>query len=164
MLYKPGNRDKLHPTNITFMRKTLPLLASLSLVAVLGIGCAGTEQKMGRGFSNMYEIVRGGEMQRSIEQTTLFDGPDAGMTLGFVRGVDRTIARTGIGLYEVITAPIPPYDPICTRYLSPNPVYSDSYRPGHVADSIFATDHSDGFSGGDVAPFIPGSRFRVFDN
>ena len=164
MLYKPENRDKLQLTNITFMRKTLPLLASLSLVAVLCIGCAGTEQKMGRGFSNMYEIVRGGEMQRSIEQTTLFDGPDAGMTLGFVRGVNRTLARTGIGLYEVITAPIPPYDPICTRYLSPNPVYPDSYRPGHIADVIFATDHSDGFSGGDVAPFIPGSRFRVFDN
>jgi putative exosortase-associated protein (TIGR04073 family) len=146
------------------MRKTLSLLASLSLVAVWGAGCAGPEQKMGRGFSNMYEIVRGGEMERSIEQTTLFDGPDAGMTLGVVRGFNRTMARTGIGLYEVFTAPIPPYDPIHTRYLTPSPVYPDSYHPGHVADSIFATDRSDGFSGGDVAPFIPGSRFRIFDN
>ena len=29
---------------------------------------------------------------------------------------------------------------------------------------MFDTDTYTGFSGGDVAPFIPGSRFRVFDN
>jgi hypothetical protein len=29
---------------------------------------------------------------------------------------------------------------------------------------VFDTDTYMGFSGGDVAPFIPGSRFRVFDN
>jgi hypothetical protein len=28
---------------------------------------------------------------------------------------------------------------------------------------MFATDTNLGFSGGDVAPFIPGSRFRIFD-
>ena len=33
-----------------------------------------------------------------------------------------------------------------------------------VSDSIFDTDTSLGFSGGDVFPFVQGSRFRVFDN
>jgi hypothetical protein len=29
---------------------------------------------------------------------------------------------------------------------------------------VLDTDHSMGFSGGEVAPWFPGSRFRVFDN
>jgi hypothetical protein len=33
-----------------------------------------------------------------------------------------------------------------------------------MADSLFATDTAIGYSGGDVAPFIPGSRFRIFEN
>jgi hypothetical protein len=28
---------------------------------------------------------------------------------------------------------------------------------------VFETDINLGFSGGDVAPIIPGSRFRIFD-
>jgi hypothetical protein len=48
--------------------------------------------------------------------------------------------------------------------LSEYPTYPDSYRPGLMSDSIFSTDTSLGFSGGDIAPMIQGSRFRVFDN
>jgi hypothetical protein len=44
------------------------------------------------------------------------------------------------------------------------PVYPASYKPGILSDSIFATDTALGFSGGDVAPFVPGSRFKIFDN
>jgi hypothetical protein len=40
----------------------------------------------------------------------------------------------------------------------------DSYRPGLISDSLFDTDAYTGFGGGEVAPGIPGSRFRVFDN
>jgi len=45
-----------------------------------------------------------------------------------------------------------------------NPVYPDSYKPHLLADPTFGPDNSLGFSGGDVAPIIPGSRFRIFDN
>jgi hypothetical protein len=38
-----------------------------------------------------------------------------------------------------------------------------SYKPGLVADSIYDTDTYSGYSGGDVAPIIPGSKFRIFD-
>ena len=38
-----------------------------------------------------------------------------------------------------------------------------SYKPKMVADSIVSTDAAVGFSGGDVLPVIPGSRFRIFD-
>lgn len=113
--------------------------------------------------SNMLEPVRLGEMRRSVEQTGLFEGPDAAYTTGFIRGLNRTLARTGLGVYEVVTAPFPPYDPVLTSYLSPGPVYPDSYQPGLVEDSTFATDTDVGYSGGDAMPFVPGSRFRIFD-
>jgi putative exosortase-associated protein (TIGR04073 family) len=109
------------------------------------------------------EIVRQGELRRTVEQTALFDSPDTGYTVGVVRGFNRTLARTGIGLFEIITAPFPPYDPLFTDYFSPTPVYPDNYTPTLVEDPAFSTDTNLGFSGGDIAPFIPGSRFRVFD-
>jgi putative exosortase-associated protein (TIGR04073 family) len=145
------------------MRKTLPLLAGLAMAAILAAGCANTEQKFGRGMSNTLEVTRLGELQRSVEQTGLFEGPNAGYTTGFIRGINRTLARTGIGIYEMVTAPFPPYDPVFTDYLAPNPVYPDAYKPDLVEDSMFATDANLGYSGGDIMPFVPGSRFRVFD-
>jgi putative exosortase-associated protein (TIGR04073 family) len=144
------------------MRKTFPLLL-VALAGVLASGCANTEQKLGRGLSNTFEIVRMGEMRRSMEQTMTFDTPDASYATGFVRGVNRTLARTGLGIYEVVTAPIPPYHPLFTDYLAPGPVYPDSYKPGLLDDSTFATDAYIGFSGGDIAPAIPGSRFSIFN-
>lgn len=145
------------------MRNSLSLLALAAIAGLLATGCASPEQKFGRGMSNMYEIVRMGELRRSVEQTALFDGPEAGYTTGFIRGLNRTLARTGVGVYEVVTAPFPPYGPVFTDYLAPSPVYPDSYRPGLVEDSTFSTDTELGFSGGNVAPFIPGSRFRIFE-
>jgi putative exosortase-associated protein (TIGR04073 family) len=145
------------------MRKIIfPLFAVMA--ALFAVGCAGPESKLGRGISNSYECVRLGELRRSIEQTAVFDSPSAGYTTGFIRGFDRSIARTGIGLYEIVTFPIPPYHPIATKYLTPQPEFPDSYKAGLIADPLFETDTYAGFSGGEVAPFIPGSRFRVFDN
>ncbi len=145
------------------MRKTLSLLALAALAGFMATGCANTERKFGRGLSNMMEPVRMGELRRTMEQSALFDGPEAAYTTGFFRGLNRTLARTGVGIYEVVTAPIPPYDPVLTAYLSPGPVYPDSYRPGLVEDSTFSTDTNLGYSGGDIFPIVPGSRFSIFD-
>jgi putative exosortase-associated protein (TIGR04073 family) len=145
------------------MSKTLPLLSVLGLAAIFASGCANVENKFGRGMANTFEIVRGGEFRRSVEQTGLFDGPDTAYTTGFVHGLNRSLARTGIGVYEVVTAPFPPYHPVFTDQFAPGPVYPDNYTPGLVADSMFATDTELGYSGGDVFPFLPGCRFRVFD-
>ena len=145
------------------MRKNLSLLAVVVLAGVMASGCANVERKFGRGMSNTFEIVRRGEMRRTMEQTALFNGPDMAYSTGFIRGLNRTLARTGVGIYEVVTAPIPPYDPVLTDYLTPGPVYPDSYAPTLVEDSTFSTDTNLGFSGGDVAPMAPGSRFRIFD-
>lgn len=139
------------------------LLAAAAVTLALVPGCANMERKLGRGMDNSFEIVRGGEFRRTVEQTALFQSPDVGYTTGFVRGIDRTLGRTAVGVYEIVTFPLPPYDPVFTDYLAPTPVYPDNYRPGLLDDSLFATDTSLGFSGGDVAPFMPGSRFRIFD-
>ncbi|MGH7953259.1 MAG: exosortase system-associated protein, TIGR04073 family, partial [Limisphaerales bacterium] len=127
-------------------------------------GCAGPEQKLGRGATNFYEVIRGGEQRRSIEQSTVFDSTGDGYATGFVRGFDRSMARAGIGLYEIVTFPIPPYHPIATKYLPPGPAYPDNYKPGLSSGTLFETDTYVGFGGGDVAPWFPGSRFSVFDN
>lgn len=134
------------------------------LVAVLATGCAGAQNKLGRGVNNMLEPVRLAEWQRSVEQAELFKSPNNNFHTGMVRGFTRTMARTGLGIYEVVTFPIPSYEPTWTSYLKPNPQYPDSNKPGLPDGPVFRTDDSLGFSGGDIAPAIPGSRFRVFNN
>ena len=163
------------------MRIAVSLLAVAAAVAFTG--CAGPENKFGRGLNNMTEIVRGGEMTRAMEQTAMWDGPGQAGTTGFARGFTRTMTRTGIGIYEVITFPIPPYGPLLTsksrlypdpsvktrKYpwggleLSENPVYPESYKPGIRSGTPYETDKSLGFSGGEVAPWIPGSKFTTLD-
>jgi putative exosortase-associated protein (TIGR04073 family) len=119
---------------------------------------------MGRGIGNLTEVTRGGEFERSMEQEAIFGGPDVGFATGFARGVNRTVARTAVGAYEVATAPLPPYGPVWTSYLSPKPLYPDFNRIRKWSDAMYDNDRMTGFSGGDVAPWFPFSHFRVFDN
>jgi putative exosortase-associated protein (TIGR04073 family) len=155
------------------MRISLSLSIASVAVGLLAVGCAGPEQKLGRGVSNLTEFARMGEMRRSVEQTSLWDGAEAGYTTGFIRGLNRSVGRTLMGAFEVATFPIPSYDPILVRppfydaYKKPEaivkPQYPDSYKPGLLADPLFSPDTALGFHGGDVLPFIPGSRYRIFD-
>ena len=142
------------------MRKLISSTVAILAIAVFATGCAGPEEKLGRGISNVTELARMGEIRRSMEQTALWEGADKAYTTGVIRGFNRSLARTGVGLYEIVTFPFPTYDPI---FLPEQPVYPDSYTPNLIADPSYGPDASLGFSGGDVAPFIPGSRFRVFD-
>jgi putative exosortase-associated protein (TIGR04073 family) len=148
------------------MFKHLSFLGAALMVAVLVSGCAGPSKKLGRGVNNILEPIRLAEWQRSVEQAELYKSTENGLSghTGMVRGFNKTMARAGLGLYEIVTFPIPTYDPIWTSYLTPNPQYPDSYKPGLPDGPTFRTDSSLGFSGGEVAPGLPGSRFRVFDN
>ena len=142
----------------------MPLLTIAALAAVFTTGCAGPEQKLGRGVSDTLEVTRLGDMRRSVEQTAVFESPSAGYTVGAISGFDHSMARTALGVFEVATFPLPPYKPIFTSYVKPGPIYPESYKPGLLSDSMFDTDTYTGFSGGDVAPWLIGSRFKVFDN
>jgi putative exosortase-associated protein (TIGR04073 family) len=153
------------------MRSRLFLVAATVGAAFLAAGCAGPEKKLGRGLNNLGEFARGGEMRRSVEQTALWDGPTTAYTTGVIRGFNRSFVRTMVGLYEVVTFPFPKYDPWLKKgnVLMPDApedggvVYPDNYTPRLLSDSTFETDTALGFSGGDIMPFSPGSRFRVFD-
>ena len=143
------------------MRKIIfPLVAGIAASFIAG--CAGPDQKLGRGLSNTAELVRFGELRASVEENSILKRPGYGY-YGVIHGFHRSLARAGLGLYEVVTFPIPSYDPIMTDSFSPDPVYPSSYKPGTFSDPLFDTDTYTGFSGGDVAPYIPGSRFKIFD-
>lgn len=143
------------------MRNRFLILSGLLSLAFLGAGCANVETKLGRGIANTHEIVRWGEYRRTVEQSAIFNSPSYTYTTASIIGFNRTMARTGIGIYEVLTAPFPPYGPVATCKFSPEPVFPDNYKPGIMADSMFETDTHVGFSGGPIAPGIPGNRFSV---
>jgi putative exosortase-associated protein (TIGR04073 family) len=148
------------------MLKKIAVLFPVVVLSCLVAGCAGPEQKLGRGMNNLGEFARGGEMRRSFEQTAVFGSPDQSYTTGLFHGFNRSMERTFAGAYEVLTFPIANHKP--GNYgpiLRPSdPVYPDSYKPNWLSDAILNPDTNLGFAGGDIAPIIPGSRFHVFDN
>jgi putative exosortase-associated protein (TIGR04073 family) len=147
------------------MFKNILSLGALLSVAALVAGCAGAQNKLGRGVNNSLEPIRLAEWRRSVQQTELYDiSGNANFHTGMVRGFSRTMARTGVGIYEILTFPIPTYDPIFTDYLSPLPQYPDGVKPALPEAPIFGSDESLGFSGGTIGAFIPGGTFEVFDN
>ena len=141
------------------MRSIFHFLAVLPIVALLTTGCINAQQKLGRGIRNSVEPVRMGELRHSMEQTAVWDSPAEGATTGFVSGVCRTAARTGIGIYEVLTFPFPPYHPIATKYLSPNPSYPDNCGPVLASDPLYQANHYIGFQTGTTFGFVPGYQF-----
>jgi putative exosortase-associated protein (TIGR04073 family) len=144
------------------MMKSLSILAVATIASLFATGCAGPEKKFGRGINNVGEVVRWGELRRSREQAGVWQGPHAGIGGGMMTGLNRSLARIGVGVYEIVTFPIPSYEPVFTDYLSPTPAHPANGKPGLAADPIFNTDQNMGFSGGEVAPLVPGSRFTVF--
>jgi hypothetical protein len=146
------------------MLKTLPLFAAVVIAGALASGCASTQKKLALGMTNLGEVLRWGDLRRSMEQNAVFSPvPNAGgYTAGMSEGLPRSLGRIGIGAFQVVTCPIP-WEPGFTTYVATRPVYPDSYTPGLVEDALFSTDVNLGFSGGDAYPMFPGSRFRVFD-
>src|ERR1041385_4428783 len=89
------------------MKNSFSLFGAALVAVLLATGCAGPERKFGRGLNNMSEIVRAGEMRRSMEQSALFRSPDEGYSVGLVHGFNRTMVRTVTGVFEVATFPLP---------------------------------------------------------
>jgi putative exosortase-associated protein (TIGR04073 family) len=87
-------------------------------------------EKAARGLANtgLGVVV---ELPKTVYYDTLEDGPLYGLTVGVLEGLSWGIARTLVGIYEVVTFPFPApegYRPILT------PAYP--YQPGKtdVAD------------------------------
>jgi putative exosortase-associated protein (TIGR04073 family) len=146
------------------MRNILPLLALIAVTTLL-TGCIGAQEKLGRGVRNTCEVVRLGGMRTEMEQTTVWNSPTEGATTGVVKGVCLSAARTGVGIYEVITFPFPPYHPIARKYLTPLPTYPDNYmNTGLPNDPAYQSDHYLGFSGGNSFGWVPGCQFNIYGN
>jgi putative exosortase-associated protein (TIGR04073 family) len=146
------------------MRNILPLLALAATTALLASGCVGAQEKLGRGVRNTCEIVRMGGLRTSMEQTEVWNSAPEAATTGVVKGICLTAARTGVGIYEVVTFPIPPYHPVCTKYLTPLPTYPDNYRPTPPNDPLYRSDQYVGFSGGTAFGWVPGCQFDPLGN
>jgi putative exosortase-associated protein (TIGR04073 family) len=146
------------------MRNLIPLFAVAALAALFTAGCAGPESKLGRGISNTTSVVTLGDINRGVEQAAVMGDPGPGYATGFVHGFDQTIKRTGMGIYEIVSFPFPPYHPVMTKSVPPGLQFPDSYHPGLIDGATFQTDTYYGFSGGDIFPMVPGSRFAVFPN
>src|SRR5271154_4503733 len=93
------------------MHKKIAVLFPVAVLACLVAGCAGPEQKLGRGMNNMIEFARLGEIRRSFEQSSVFGSPDSSYSTGIFHGFNRSVARTFVGMYEVVTFPIPNHKP-----------------------------------------------------
>ena len=144
------------------MRNIVPLLSLIALAATFTTGCAGPEEKLGRGIRNTCEVARLGELRYSMEQTAVWDSAPEAATTGVVKGVNLSLARTGIGLYEIITFPFPPYHPVCTGTVPAQPVYPDNYRVNLPDNPLYDTSQHIGFTEGNSFSFAPGSQFDVF--
>src|SRR5208337_5310966 len=141
------------------MRNATSLLALAALAALFTAGCAGPEQRLGSGFNNITEFTRLGEMQRSIEQTTIFD-PQAGFATGVIHGFDQSVYRTVAGAYQIVTFPAGntlTQSSFDQKYIPKGTPHPDSNPPGLPDLTTFQTDNYIGFSGGNIAPFVPGN-------
>lgn len=149
------------------MRNVISLLSLVALGALFTAGCAGPEQRLGNGFNNLTEFARLGEMRASVEQYAVLDPSSGGYTTGLIHGFDESVYRTVMGAYQVATFPAGnalSQSSFDQKYVPKGTVYPDSYRPGLIDEPTFQTDTYFGFSGGDIAPLVPGSRFFVFPN
>lgn len=64
--------------------------------------------KAGRGLANV--ILAPAHLFDSPYTLLQEEGPTVSVTKGFVQGMSRSVMDTGHGIYELITAPFPPYE------------------------------------------------------
>lgn len=78
----------------------------------------GPTRKLGRGIANM--AYGSSELLDSMASVNYSEGNAAAWSYGIVRGVGRTMARLGFGIYETL--------------LFPFPTYKGSYRPPYKSE------------------------------
>ena len=113
-------KGKLH------MRKVAaPLLAAVAVTVTAFADIQqppasdyGPTRKLGRGLSNV--LFGPSELLDSMASVNYEDGNSAAWSYGVVRGIGRSFARLGYGIYEIVTFPFP--------------TVRGSYRPPYRSD------------------------------
>jgi putative exosortase-associated protein (TIGR04073 family) len=65
----------------------------------------GPTRKLGRGVSNL--LYGWAELPTTVAKVNSVEGNSAAGGYGVVRGVGRTVLRTGAGIFEILTFPFP---------------------------------------------------------
>lgn len=81
-------------------------------------------QKLGRGFLNCITFIM--EVPQQISNVNRTDSPLAAFTWGILKGIGMSGVRAGVGIYEIVTFPLPcpeGYKPILT---DPEYFFSDN--------------------------------------
>ena len=67
--------------------------------------CDNMLKKFGRGICNVLTCPF--ELPEQVKRTNLTDGPMASITWGVLKGVGMIVTRAVVGVYEIVTFPIP---------------------------------------------------------
>ena len=85
------------------------LLVAIIVLIILNLSspayCDNAIKKLGRGACNV--ITSPFEIIEQTKRVNNSDGPMAGFTYGFLKGVVMTGVRAVVGVYEIATFPIP---------------------------------------------------------
>ena len=92
----------------------------------------GPTRKLGRGLSNM--LFGWSELPVTVATVNEREGNSAAAGYGIVRGVGRSFARFGVGLYEVLLFPFP------VNHGTYMPILRDDIRYIHAGYSEFAPE------------------------
>jgi putative exosortase-associated protein (TIGR04073 family) len=118
------------------MKKLLVLIASLTLASVAygdiqdpPAAKYTRSRKLSRGLANI--ALGSHEIPHRIAAANADDGGNAALADGLVRGVKYTCLRFGLGIYEVVTFPLP------TTKGDFRPITKDEIRFGRNAMSEF---------------------------
>lgn len=94
----------LTPLLIAFLICGMPTLVRADIQAPPASD-QGPTRKLGRGLGNI--LYGSTEIIESMSDVNYADGNNAAFSYGLVRGLGRTFARIGYGLFEVVTFPFP---------------------------------------------------------
>ena len=88
------------------MKKIIALFILIVFLFMTSVSFADTPlKKLGRGFANILTCPV--EIFYRASESSKDDGPVAGLTWGFIDGMWRMLTRGVVGIYEVVTFPIP---------------------------------------------------------
>jgi putative exosortase-associated protein (TIGR04073 family) len=87
------------------MARQLAAICFVLLVCAAPANAQTAMRKLGRGLAGMTTSFL--EFPGNIVAETREQGPAVGIPLGFAKGLGMIVARTLVGVYEFVTAPIP---------------------------------------------------------
>ncbi len=85
------------------------IIICLAILMVLNIAALSYAQDAGRKiYRGVANIITGWiELPKNIYDTSVEDNILSGLTIGLFKGLGMTIVRTGAGIYETLTFPLP---------------------------------------------------------